>query len=549
MATAQVGYNPGQESASVTASPNLQTVQARYDPNAGVNSLIQALGADSTQRNLAAGIDSVMRERTAEQTAKIESYTEQIKGSMGDGARSVSAAQIKAVSPELVPTIRFAIAEKIGKMQGTKDTQALVAKIDADASFLDTDKRNAFIAEQRNKLISEIPDGNDFFKAGVVQGIDAQFAQNQQRWQAKTDQYHVKVETDFLSGEVVTALNAGGDVKAALTAADQSRKGNSSLNDLQSKSTIVGAVIDTAMTQKNPDLLNQIPDSLLNADLKVKVMQARTQILERSMSDERAARASRDDKRAEDDRVAYQAINKAQADGQRVNPSDYLNLSPAVYNYALTSQDKSTLPAATSAANAAIITEGILSEATTGTGSSLVELTQKIQGNSNLNSTDQVKLLNNLKGLVEGRDILSDPRLRKELADRIAPALADLSSSVNAKINKIDGVSLRGEVMRTINSNIKYSYIRSYETNKVWPTGDVAEALIQKAVSSGEVLIANRMKIASADTGTQAAPKPPVRGGPTPRTPSAIPSASRAAPAPTNDLAAQAAAELARRNQ
>lgn len=546
MATAPVGYNPGQESATVTASPNLQTVQARYDPNAGVNSLIQALGADSTQKNLAAGIDSVMRERTAEQTAKIESYTEAIKGSLGDGARSVSAAQIKSISPELVPTIRFAIAEKLGKMQGTKDTQALVAKIDADASYLDTDKRNAFVAEQRAKLISEIPDGNDFFKAGVVQGIDAQFAQNQQRWQAKTDAYHVKVETAYLSGETVTALNAGGDVKAALTQLDVDRKGNASLNNEQSKATIVGAVLDTALTQKNPDLLDKIPDGLLNADLKVKVMQVRGQILERSMSDERYARAKRDDDRQEADRVAYQAINKAQVDGQRINPSDYLHLSPAVYNYALTSQDKSTLPAATSAANAAIIIEGIMSEATVGKAGSLVELTQKIQGNPNLNSADQVKILTNLKSYIEGRDILADSRLRKELEDRIKPALGDLASSINAKMVKIDGVSLRGEVMRTINSNIKYSYIRSYETNKVWPTGDVAEALIQKAVLSGEALIANRMKLASGDAAP--ATPAPVRGGPSPRNPS-IPSAVRGsnAPTPTNDLAAQAAAELARR--
>jgi hypothetical protein len=545
-------FNPGQEQATVTASPNISTVQARFDPNADVNSLVSALGSDANMNRANSMYAADMKRKTLEQTAKIESYTQQIADSTV-GQRSVSAAQIKEISPELVPTLRFALAEKLGKMQGVKDAQALVAGIDADASFLDTDKRNAYTAEQRAKLISEIPEGNDFFKAGVIQGIDAQFAQNQQRWQAKTDQYHNKVEREYLSGETVTALNMGGDIKASLLQLDKDRKGNASLNNEESKNTIVESVIETAMTQKNPDFLDQIPDALLNSSLKVKVDQARGRILERSMSDDRYARAKRDDDRQEADRVAFQEINTAVAQGTMMNPMDYLHLSPAVYTYALSARDRPTLPASESAANVSRITEEILTSASVGRGKGIGELTDLIQNNSNINSPDKVKLIEKLSTLVEGRTILSDPRLALLISRNIAPALADMQQHIEVRMNRFDGISLRADVMKRINERVRSSFISSQATTGAWPTGDVATALIDQAVAEGSAMITNRLKTATENQAASLAPNPRPR---TPRAeavpvdtrpvPSAVPRPKPPAPA-ANSIDDAVAAELARR--
>tara|TARA_R110000822_G_scaffold36254_4_gene102101 strand:- start:4898 stop:6559 length:1662 start_codon:yes stop_codon:yes gene_type:complete len=512
MAT-QGTFNPGQEAATLSASPNISTVQARFDPNADVNSLVSALGSDANLNRANSMYAADMKRKTIEQTAKIESYTQEIRDSLGDGARSVTAAQIKLISPELVPTIRYAIAEKIGKMQGVKDAQALVAGIDADASFLDTDKRNAYVAEQRAKLVSEIPEGNDFFKAGVIQGIDAQFAQNQQRWQAKTDQYLEKKQTEYLSAEVVNALNIGGDVKAALSQLDVDRKNTSSLDNEQSKNTIVGSVIETAMNQKNPDLLDQIPDTLLNSTLKVKIDTARGQILERAMSDDRAMRVKRDDDRAEARRSAFQEINTKVANGQPLNPNDYLRLDPDVYTYAMAARDRPTISASQSATNASIVRQHILTTSTLGSGKSLSELRDQINGNGNLNPADQVALIEALPSIIEGRDILSDPRLRTMISTNIAPALADMQQHPEVKMGRFDGISLRADVMRHINDKVRDSFVSEHATTGIWPTGNAASALIDKAIAAGETMITKRLAAASAGN---------------------VPSASGATPAPTS---------------
>jgi hypothetical protein len=544
-------FNPGQEQATVTASPNISTVQARFDPNADVNSLVSALGSDANMNRANSMYAAEMKRKTLEQTAKIESYTQQIADSTV-GQRSVSAAQIKEISPELVPTLRFALAEKLGKMQGVKDAQALVAGIDADASFLDTDKRNAYTAEQRAKLISEIPEGNDFFKAGVIQGIDAQFAQNQQRWQAKTDQYHNKVEKEYLSGETVTALNMGGDIKASLLQLDKDRKGNASLNNEESKNTIVESVIETAMTQKNPDFLDQIPDALLNSTLKVKVDQARGRILERSMSDARAVRAQRDDDRQEARRSAFQEINTLVSTGQPMNPMNYLHLDPDVYTYAMAARDRPTLSGGQSATNVSLITQEILTTSSLGTSKSLSQYRDQINGNPNLNPTDQVALIEKLPMLMEGRNVLSDPRLIRLISTNIAPALADMQQHIEIKMGRFDGISLRADVMRRINERVRSSFVSDQISTGVWPTGNAADVLINKAIAEGEAMITNRLNAASVSQAAVAAPATN-RGTPaaTPRAAMQTPSARpRAAPTPApaaNSIDDAVAAELARR--
>ena len=530
MAT-QGTFNPGQEAASVTASPNISTVQARFDPNADVNSLVSALGSDANLNRANSMYAEDMKRKTIEQTAKIESYTQGIRDSLGDGARSVTAAQIKLISPELVPTIRYAIAEKIGKMQGVKDAQALVAGVDADASFLDSGKRNAHVAEQRAKLVSEIPEGNDFFKAGVIQGIDAQLAQNQQRWQAKTDQYLEKKQTEYLKAEVVTALNMGGDVKAALSQLDVDRKNTSSLDNEQSKNTIVGSVIETAMNQKNPDLLDQIPDTLLNSTLKVKIDTARGQILERSMSDDRAMRAKRDDDRAEARRSAFQEINTLVANGQPLNPNDYLRLDPDVYTYAMAARDRPTMTASQSARNVSLIRQDILTSSTVGNNKTLNEYVELINGNPGLNPDDQVRLIKEAADLIKGRDILSDPRLVRLISTNIAPALSDMQNHPEIKAGRYDGISLRADVLRHINAKVRNSFESEWKTTQIWPEGNAADVLIAKAIAEGEAMITKRLAAAStssaSSTTTVSTPTRRVRGS----IPSAMPSGT---PTPTD---------------
>ena len=495
MAT-QGTFNPGQEAASLSASPNISTVQARFDPNADVNSLVSALGSDANLNRANSMYAEDRKRKTIEQTAKIETYTQQIRESLGDG--SVTAAQVGETSPELVHVVRMAITESIGKKQGVEAARAFVQSIDEDSANLSTAVRqqriDAFRAEQASN-----EDGDDFYRAGMLQGIDSQLAQNQQRWQAKTDAYHTKVQEDDLAADVTLALRVGGDSRTALAGLDAKGKERSSLSDLKRKDIIVGAAIDTAMADGDLEMLDQIPTTLLNAALKVKVGQARGRILEKTMSDSRAAKIQRDDVRAEANRSAYQEINTLVSTGQPMNPANYLHLDPNVYIYAIAARDRPTLSDSQSVTNASIVSQHILTTSTLGDGPSTSTLRDQINGNKSLNPKEQVALVNELAALVEGRDILADPRLRNLISTNIAPALADMQQHPEVRAGRFDGISLRADVMSHINAKIRSAFVSEHTTSGVWPTGNAATVLIDKAIAEGEAMIIRRLDIATSN--------------------------------------------------
>jgi hypothetical protein len=306
------------------------------------------------------------------------------------------------------------------------------------------------------------------------------------------------------------------------------------------------------MTQKNPDFLDQIPDALLNSTLKVKVDQARGRILERSMSDARAVRAQRDDDRQEARRSAFQEINTLVSTGQPMNPMNYLHLDPDVYTYAMAARDRPTLSGGQSATNVSLITQEILTTSSLGTSKSLSQYRDQINGNPNLNPTDQVALIEKLPMLMEGRNVLSDPRLIRLISTNIAPALADMQQHIEVKMGRFDGISLRADVMRRINERVRSSFVSDQISTGVWPTGNAADVLINKAIAEGEAMITNRLNAASVSQAAVAAPATN-RGTPaaTPRAAMQTPSARpRAAPTPApaaNSIDDAVAAELARR--
>jgi hypothetical protein len=176
----------------------------------------------------------------------------------------------------------------------------------------------------------------------------------------------------------------------------------------------------------------------------------------------------------------------------------------------------------------------------------------QINGNPNLNPRDQEALIQKLPMLMEGRNVLSDPRLIRLISTNIAPALADMQQHYMVRMGKFDGISLRADVMKRINERVRSSFVSDQLSTGVWPTGNAADVLIDRAVAEGSAMITNRLKAAS--DGDAATTTPATnRGTPaaTPRAAMQTPSARpRAAPTPApaaNSIDDAVAAELARR--
>ncbi len=180
MPSPQDNYNPGQEQRSITAAPNIQTVQARNDPNS-VNQLVAALGADSTARALDEFQQVYKQRQLQDQSMKLESYTQQFMDDHQGGA--VSQAQVKARFPEMVPVIAARVAESIGRKQGQLDVAKSVEEINNNDSLrLDTAARAAYIQKARADLFAQIPQGNEFYASGVVSAMDKAFGEQELKW-------------------------------------------------------------------------------------------------------------------------------------------------------------------------------------------------------------------------------------------------------------------------------------------------------------------------------------------------------------------------------
>ena len=89
--------------------------------------------------------------------------------------------------PDLVPSMRMALAEAYGEKEGSDAFGKVVAEINTNENLrFNTDARNAFIAEKRKELFAGIGGDNDFYSSGFVSAFDKQVASWDLGWQRQT---------------------------------------------------------------------------------------------------------------------------------------------------------------------------------------------------------------------------------------------------------------------------------------------------------------------------------------------------------------------------
>ena len=476
-------YNPGQEGLANTASPNLQSEKARFDPVGSANKLMTALGTPGVQAGLADFNAAYQQKKLQDQAMKVDAYTQQFMDDHGGGA--VSQAQVKERFPETVPVIAARIAESVGKKQGALDFAKIVDQVNNDDSLrLDTEKRNAFIADARQKMFSAIPQGNEFYSSGVVAAMDQQISQQEGKWQAQTAQYHEQVQKTALSDETVSALNSN-DPKAALADIDERWGKSSSLNNVERNKVYVDTVIKHAAVSDDVNVLDKIPQRYLNADSKAAIYQARIAITGQQFAQFSRAKEFEAYQRTEQDRKDKVNILRTLSDGGSVDPAQYIR-SPEIHAFAVESMSTPTIPEASSKAAVQAFKASIYGSGMVGSVGSTQDITKQILSlRGKMNPKDMADLVDEVPKIVEGHVLMNDPQVRRAYTDNLSVRMDDLSRSPMASIQRLMGTgNLRGNAMAMFEGEIQSGYTAHYEANQHnWPGAFDAKKIVDAAVS------------------------------------------------------------------
>lgn len=504
MPRVQVGYDPRAEALQTTASPNIATEQARFDPRA--SSAFQLAAALGKAQPVLDQFNQDYERKKAQdailQNMKVESYKEQFQRDHAGG--DVTTAQVKEKFPETVPVIAARVAESMGLDFGKKQVNTLIDEINKDDTLrLDSNARNAFLAKKRAEIIGGLGKDSEFYSSGVIKGIDQELRGWENGWQRETAVYHTKVQGEAFANEVSQALAAGGD----LTEIDKKWATSSSLNNAERKKLVVETAVAKAYAEDNPALLSKIPTVFLNDEYKKNLKQAELQIQQIRIGKVRDAKFIEDRQREEGVRSAKVDMIGRLAKGEQINPGQYRG-DPEAFNYAMSLKDAGRLPEVQSVGNATRVRTAILNGSTVGSMNQS-QVIDQIMANPAMNPKEKQKLIEDVPKLMEGMLILKDEGVQVAMNTRIDARLKVLEGSTNAKIQSlITGGNLRAQAMQVFEQGLQSSFTAYFEDNKQWPSGKAKQDIIRTETEKAERLIEELTRM-----GTTAAPTGPAQAG------------------------------------
>lgn len=427
-----------------------------------------------------------------EQAAKLPAYLEQIKRDRGTG--SITAAQVGEIYPELVPTIRWRIAQALGEEAGAASFAPVIEEINADENLrFDSEARKAFIEQRRAELFGQIGGGNDFYDAGFVSAFDKAVSTWETGWQRQTAEKHMEVMGDQWKREAIEAYINGGP--EAILKKDAEWAASGGLHHTTRNKVFLEAISEVAYREDNPALLDKIPQRFLNADSKLQVAKAKAQIEEHRKAQWRWNIQMDDYMRGEEIRgMKTEALDRFYK-GEEVNPADYRK-HPEVADYVTSLLNRPRVNPVASQARATSIRSEILMGATFGdytrlgvTGDLFNQegLIDLIQQDASLNGEDASKLIAEVPKLLEGVAILRDESVRQQLGDRLRPMLDSLNQSIPGTVNKVvGGKSLYAIGMEAYQQELNRRFNAYYETNGAWPRGFEKQDMIDAALERAE---------------------------------------------------------------
>jgi hypothetical protein len=395
-----------------------------------------------------------------------------------------------------------------------------------DSLRLDTTQRAAFVAKARADLFAKIPQGNDFYAAGVVSAMDRAFGEQELKWQGQTAAFHQDVQKTTLLDEAVTALRSA-DPKSAMALIDDNYSRSSSLNNLERNKVYVDAVIKTASVAEDTSFLERIPQQYLNADSKDKIYKARIAITDEQFAKWRHAREFEAYQRSEADRVGMLGILGKLGRNEDVNPAQYFS-SPTLHAFAVEAMSTPSVPEAASAAVVQAFRTKLLSSGNVDALGSQQSITSQVMALKGVNPKDRADLVNEVPKLMDGTVLMNAPEIRRAYTDHLSSRMDDLARSPSAQIQRLMGTgNLRGNAMSMFEGEIQANFEAAYRDpsgNGQWPTGVAARKIIDAAVAKTSAYVD---KMTSLDGlrlhQSDAAPAPAIPAT-TPAPPSVVPS-------------------------
>lgn len=499
-------YNPGKEGVSVTASPNISTVQESYDANRGVNGLISAFGLESNYKAATGIANDYRQKQLTEQTGRIDAYITKFQEENGNGA--VSEAQLGNRFPETVGIIRAKMQETMGAQQARTAFGATKQKINSiDAIKVDTNNRNSVIQENRNAFLESIKGGDDFYKASALREFDKQTADATPEWekataahQNDTQRHEYKYHIGYAAGnKEITADEAA----SQMLIEDGKFEMSSSVSELQRRSDAADVILDLAKTGLGDrKVLARFPKQWHTADTLQKFAAADIHITDMGMKALRDNILIKEEKDKADYLRGQQLALKSHLSG---TPPDQewqalAGKNPKLYNEMASLSGTSLINPGVSAAAVADVAEQMRTSQASGKPWSEDDYIKALLGNRSIRPQDQAMAISQVSQKLEAAQLMNNKSV--DFSYKRAQSQIDvyLKNMIDSNLLPLEGTDVSGKSRAFFDEGLRHKVEAYYADFKKAPSRAEMDAMAEIMVDS---TIANAQLMLPSKKGTQ----------------------------------------------
>lgn len=424
----------------------------------------------------------------SEWLARKPALIQQIKDDRGNGL--ITAAQVGEIFPEMVPSLRWRLAEAMGRDWGKERAQLIALEIENDEHLqYDTEARQEYITRRRSEYFEEAGGDNDFWHGGAMSSFNKAMETWDYRWLERTANYHKQLATTQFKDEVTEAyLHLG---PQALLDIDQEWRESGPLHHTTRNEAVVEAVIELASTH-GPQMLDHIPDRFLNRETKQKINEARNAIAAAEVTRMRNTVWMEEQQRKERQRGLQIGILQRLADDPRAIPhfSEFAD-EPELWGFIENVANAGAIEPGESAHTARSIERQILVAGTTGNSEILgipqgefnqETLTDAIMYHPGINARDRVALINKVPELMQGHNLIRDEDVRSIFDTAVQPLIQNvLSGGINETLkNLLQGQSLVAKATNMFYDNIEQHFMDYMDEHGRWPIGSQKRAIVRE---------------------------------------------------------------------
>lgn len=426
--------------------------------------------------------------------ARKPALMQQIREDRGNGY--ISAVQVGEMFPEMVPSMRWRIAEALGRDWGRTKAQEIALEIEGNERLqYDSEARAEYIEQRRQEFFKEAGGENDFWHGGAMNTFGRAMDTWDQRWMERTSNYHKQLNMSQFKDEVLDNFYAFGP--QGLLDLDAEWKESGPLHHSTRNQLVVETLIEAAAEQGAPEVLDMIPDRFLNRDTKAMLQDAKSNIARAELQQMRDAVWIEETSRKREQRDMQVGWM------QRVieDPTDTPSRSELVHHPEL-------IPFAESLSEGLMINKNqsrelsrnirrqILMSATTGDmrhiglHSELFNeeaLLEYVANNPRLRPEDRMSLMNEMDSLMEGITIMRDPDVMRVYDTQVAQSINNLLSdrNINERLARrgLGGGSLNAQATALYHAEAQAAVLRFMDHEGRWPNGFEKYPLLQEAVN------------------------------------------------------------------